>query len=157
MAAADLNFVLWRERELLDSLLFFLEIEQLMLAEGRTRWLGRTSTEIDRTTAALRETEILRAVEADRVAEGLLLGADPSLAALAEAATEPWRTIFHDQRAVLLHLTTEITAKASANRAMLAATERSARERLLSPAIPDQPHDYSPPADLVRADLARSG
>jgi hypothetical protein len=132
MAAADLNSVLWRERELLDSLLFFLETEQLMLAAGRTRWLAQTSVEIGRTTAVLRETELLRAVEADQVAAELGIGADPSLSALAEVAEEPWCTIFNDQREALLSLTEQITEMASANRSMLADAQRATRTALLS-------------------------
>ena len=132
MAAADLNSVLWRERELLDSLLFFLETEQLMLAAGRTRWLAQASVEIDRTTAVLRETELLRAVEADQVAAELGIGADPSLSALAEVAGEPWCTIFNDQREALLSLTEQITEMASANRSMLADAQRATRTALLS-------------------------
>lgn len=132
MAAADLNSVLWRERELLDSLLFFLETEQLMLAAGRTRWLAHASAEIDRTTAVLRETELLRAVEADQVAAELGIGADPSLSALAEVAQEPWCTIFNDQREALLSITEQVTQMASANRSMLADAQRATRTALLS-------------------------
>jgi hypothetical protein len=132
MAAADLNSVLWRERELLDSLLFFLETEQLMLAAGRTRWLAQASVEIERTTAALRETELLRAVDADQVAAELGIGADPSLSALAEVAEEPWCTIFNDQREALLSITEQITQMASANRSMLAKAQRATRTALLS-------------------------
>jgi hypothetical protein len=132
LAAAELNSVLWRERELLESLLFFLETEQLMLAGGRTRWLARTSAEIEQTTAALRETEIVRAVVADRIAAELGLGADPSLSALAAAADEPWTTILDDQREAFLDLTTQIGEAASANRAMLAVGQRRTREALLS-------------------------
>ena len=40
MSMEDLSSVLWRERELLETLLFKLEIEQLVLASGRTRWLA---------------------------------------------------------------------------------------------------------------------
>jgi hypothetical protein len=148
MTAADLNSVLWRERELLESLLFFLETEQLILASGRTRWLPRASAEIDRATSALRSTELLRAAQADEVAEDLGLAADPSLNALAEAAAEPWGTIFEDQREAFLSITTQIAETASANRAMLAAGQRATREALLalsgtSPGAPDRRRRYA--------------
>lgn len=132
MAAADLNSVLWRERELLDSLLFYLEAEQLLLADGRTRWLAHAASEIERTTATLREIEMLRAVEADQVAAELGMLPDPSLSALADAAEEPWRTIFDDQREALIAITDQISEMASANRSMLAAGQRATREALLS-------------------------
>jgi hypothetical protein len=148
MTAADLNSVLWRERELLESLLFFLETEQLILASGRTRWLPRASAEIERTTAALRTTELLRAAQADEVAAELGLAADPSLDALAQAAVEPWGTIFEDQREAFLSITTQIAETASANRALLAAGQHATREALLalSDASPGNP---GPPAQLA--------
>jgi hypothetical protein len=132
MAAADLNSVLWRERDLLDSLLYFLETEQLLLAAGRTRWLAQASAQVERTTAVLRETEIMRAVEADQVAAELGIGTDPSLSALADAAQEPWCTIFNDQREALLSLTEQVTHMASANRSMLADAQRATRAALLA-------------------------
>jgi len=149
MAAADLNSVLWRERELLESLLFFLETEQLMLASGRTRWLAHASAEIERTTAALRDTEILRAAEADQVAEDLGISCDPSLSALAAAADEPWRTIFNDQREAFLTITTQITQMASANRAMLAVGQRATREALLS--LSETAPTYAPDGSAAAA------
>src|SRR4051812_39244560 len=39
MALTEVSNVLWRERELLEMLLFKLEEEQLLLTAGRTRWL----------------------------------------------------------------------------------------------------------------------
>ena len=63
-----LSLILWRERELLDTLLFKLEIEQLVLASGRTRWLTRAAREVEPVLETLRETEILRAVAADEAA-----------------------------------------------------------------------------------------
>src|SRR4051794_30526072 len=36
-----LSQVLWRERELLEGLQYALEVEQLILATGRNRWLMR--------------------------------------------------------------------------------------------------------------------
>jgi hypothetical protein len=132
MSTADLNSVLWRERELLDLLLFFLETEHLMLAAGRTRWLAHTSAEIEQTTASLREIEILRAMEADQVAAELGLDMNPALSALARAADEPWSTILDDQREALLELTAQINDKASVNRVLLAEGQRSTREALLA-------------------------
>src|SRR5438045_4734995 len=39
MGLAELSSILWRERDMLELLLFKLEEEQLVLAAGRTRWL----------------------------------------------------------------------------------------------------------------------
>jgi hypothetical protein len=50
----------------------------------------------------LHETELMRAVVAGEVAEGLGLAVDASLAEIVDHAPEPWRTILEDHRAALL-------------------------------------------------------
>ena len=47
MALADFCRILWRERELLELLLFKLEEEQLVLASGRGRWLAHATHEVE--------------------------------------------------------------------------------------------------------------
>ena len=66
-----LSQILWRERELLETLLFKLEEEQMVLAGGRTRWLTRAAREVENVLDTIRETEILRAVAAEEVAAEL--------------------------------------------------------------------------------------
>lgn len=154
MGVADLNAVLWRERELLESLVFYLETEQLMLASGRNRWLGHAAAQIEHTTATLRDTEILRAAEADQLAHERGLLPDPSLSALADACEEPWQTILRDQREALLSITAEITQMASANREMLAIGQRATREALLS--LSESSGTYSPDGSTATR-VARAG
>lgn len=127
-----LSLILWRERELLDTLLYRLELEQLVLASGRTRWLVRTTQDVEAVLATLRETELLRAVAADEAAASLGLTANPSLRVLAESMEEPWRTVFTEHRDAFVALTREITELADANRGLITAGYRSARETLLA-------------------------
>ena len=127
-----LSEILWRERELLDTLLFKLEIEQMVLASGRTRWLMRAAREVESTLGTIRETEILRAVAADSVAASIGLAHNPSLRVLAEAAEEPWSGILADHHEAFVTLTREIGALAETNRDLITAGYRSARETLLS-------------------------
>ena len=42
-----LSLVLWRERELLEELHYRLEVEQLVLASGRSRWLAHATRDVD--------------------------------------------------------------------------------------------------------------
>ena len=93
-----LSLVLWRERELLDMLQFKLEVEQLVLASGRSRWLMRAAREVEAVLETIRETEVLRAVAADEAAASIGMTSNPSLSALAEAAGEPWSTILTEHR-----------------------------------------------------------
>ncbi|MGA8257261.1 MAG: flagellar protein FlgN [Nocardioides sp.] len=145
-----LSLVLWRERELLDELLYRLEVEQLVLASGRTNWLMRSAREVEATLQNLRETEVLRAVAADVAAETLGLRPNPSLRELAEASPEPWQSILNDHRDSFATSTRQVMELADANRDLITSGYRSAREALL--AIDDQaPQSYSPDGTGVSA------
>ncbi len=127
-----LSLVLWRERELLETLHFKLEVEQLVLASGRTAWLGHAARDVDAVLATIRETEVLRAVAADEAADALGMTSNPSLAALADAAEEPWGSILAEHRQAFVSATADIGALADSNRHLISAGYRSARETLLS-------------------------
>lgn len=127
-----LSQVLWRERELLETLAYKLEVERMVLATGRTRWLVNVTREIEDVLEDLRATEVLRATAADEVAEGLGLTPNPSLGALAEAATDPWQSILVDHRDAMLGLAREIAETAEDAKGLITAGYRSARETLLA-------------------------
>ncbi|MDP9821723.1 flagellar export chaperone FlgN [Nocardioides massiliensis] len=143
----NLSLILWRERELLQTLLYRLEQEQLVLANGRTRWLARAAREVEAVLESLRETELLRAVAADEAAAALGMTANPSLRVLAEHSEEPWRTILLDHREAFVGYTQEIMELASANRELLTAGYQAARETLL--ALGDGASGYAPDGSAV--------
>ena len=127
----DLSLILWRERELLDTLLYKLEIEQLVLASGRSRWLATAAREVESVLESIRETELLRAVAADEAARRIGLSSNPSLRSLAEAVDEPWQSILLDHREAFLDYTRQITDIAAANRELLTAGQVAARDMFL--------------------------
>lgn len=127
-----LSLILWRERELLETLLYRLEVEQLVLAGGRSRWLMRSAKDVESILQQLRETELLRAVAADEAASAIGLSTNPSLRALADAIDEPWRSILVDHRDAFVAVTEQVSALADANRHLITSGYRSAREALLS-------------------------
>jgi hypothetical protein len=127
-----LSQILWRERELLETLLFKLEQEQMVLAAGRTRWLVRAAREVENVLETIRETEILRAVAADEVAARLGLGHNPSLRALTDAVDEPWHSLLADHHDAFTTITHEVLALADANRELITTGYRSARETLMT-------------------------
>jgi hypothetical protein len=127
-----LSLVLWRERELLETLHYKLEVEQLVLASSRSRWLMHAARDVDAVLTTIRETEVLRAVAADEAAAAIGMSSNPSLSALAEAADEPWGTILAEHREAFVQVTTDIAALADSNRELISAGYRSARETLLS-------------------------
>lgn len=147
-----LSQILWRERDLLEALLFKLEMEQLVLATGHTRWLARTAQEVESILEVLRETEMLRSVAADVAASSIGLTSNPSLRALAEAVEEPWQSILLDHRDAFETVSREISAIADVNRALLATGLRSARETLLS--LDQETYGYTPQGAVVTSQPA---
>ena len=140
MSMEDLSAVLWRERELLETLLFKLEVEQLVLATGRTRWLAPAAREIEEVLDAIRETELLRAVEADALALELGLAPNPSLQDIADRSDEPWRSIWLDHRESFRTVTAEITSMAENNRELLTSGYQAAQATLAS--LSEPPSTY---------------
>jgi hypothetical protein len=129
-----LSLVLWRERELLETLQYRLEVEQLVMATGQTRWLSNAARDVEVAVELLREMELLRAVAADEAAATVGLEPNPSLAALVEAADEPWRSILADHREAFAAISEEVERIAVTNRVLIAHGLRAAHETLLGSA-----------------------
>ncbi|HVW32752.1 MAG TPA: flagellar export chaperone FlgN [Acidimicrobiia bacterium] len=132
MGLREVSAILWRERHLLELLLFKLDEEQLVLAAGRTRWLPRATREVEMVLEEIRQTELERALEVTRVAVDLGLGGNASLRQLADAAPEPWQGMLTEHRAAFLSLTEEVTALVQTNRELLNRGQKAVREVLAS-------------------------
>jgi hypothetical protein len=65
MALSDVSNILWRERQLLELLVFKLEEEQLVLAAGRSRWLSHATREVETILGEIKKVELDRAVEVE--------------------------------------------------------------------------------------------
>lgn len=92
----------------------------------------------------LRRTELLLAVEAGAVARSLGLPSAASLALLAAASDEPWRTVLAQHRGALLVITAEASGLAAANRELVGTGRRRtsygqhpAPEAVLAPSLRD--------------------
>ncbi len=131
MNLAELSSILWRERDLLELLLFKLEEEQLVLSAGRTRWLAHATREVETVLEQIRLTEVLRAAEVAVVGSALGIGGDPSLAQLADAVELPWSELLRQHRSAFLALTAEINTLSEANRQLLTAGQRAVSETLM--------------------------
>jgi hypothetical protein len=132
MGFREVSAILWRERHLLELLLFKLDEEQLVLAAGRTRWLPRATREVEMVLEEIRQTELERSVEVSRAAIDLGLPAGASLRQLAEAAPPPWQGMLLEHRQAFLSLTDEITALVQTNRELLVRGQKAVRDVLAS-------------------------
>ncbi|PPK66468.1 flagellar export chaperone FlgN [Actinokineospora auranticolor] len=130
MNPVETSAILWRQRELLSLLLFKLEVESLLLAAGRTRWLGSATYEVELMLERIQNTELLRAAAVDELAESLGLLPGPSLAALTDALDDPWKSVFSEHRTALATLSAEIEAAVEANRDLLTSGRRAVADAL---------------------------
>jgi hypothetical protein len=126
----DVSTILWRERQLLELLVFKLEEEQLLLTTGAARWVNHASREVEIVLEQLRAAELLRAVKAEEAAGELGLGTCPGLRSLSEASPEPWSSIFARHRQAFLELTSEVRQLSERNRHLLAKGRDAARDAL---------------------------
>ncbi len=115
--------LLWRERRLLELLLFKLEEEQLLLGAGRTRWLPLATRELETVLEEIHHVELERGVAVEEAAAAFGLGGGPRLEELAEVVPEPWPALLARHRAALTALVTEIEGVADADHDLLVAGE----------------------------------
>jgi hypothetical protein len=130
MALSDVSNILWRERQLLELLVFKLEEEQLVLAAGRTRWLAHATREVENVLAEIKRIELERAVLVADAGRELGLSGAPTLRELAQLTPTPWDGIFGEHRRALLGLAHEIDAITKSNRDLLQRGHQATREAL---------------------------
>src|SRR3546814_12674887 len=69
MGLSEASNILWRQRHLLELLLFKLDVEQTLLSPGRLRWLARATNEVEMVLDELRHPELAHAVALAALAE----------------------------------------------------------------------------------------
>lgn len=153
MSVDELSNALWKERELLDTLLFKLEEEELVIAQGRTRWLARAAREVELVLDRMRDAEVGRAVDAQSVARELGLDDGASLLEIAAAAPEPWGDMLRSHHVALSAVTAEIGALSHSNHELLQHALRSTREALLG--LDATASEYNPRGE-TRSDASAS-
>lgn len=127
----ELSNILWKERQLLELLLFKLEEEQLILAAGASRWLAHATNEVEVVLEELRTWEVLRATTVQSLSRRLGFGDTlPRLTELAERTPPPWDRIFRDHRAAFLSLAAEVNAVAAANKNLLTRAHQATHDTL---------------------------
>ena len=121
MGASEVSTLLWRERQLLELLLFKLEEEQLVLAAARPHLLAPASAEVAQVLEQISECETEREEATRELADELGLDAPARLGQIVEATEEPWTGIFADHRRGLVTAVERIRTLAAGTKALLAA------------------------------------
>ncbi len=142
MPLKALSDVLWRERELLEQLLFKLEVEQLLLVSGRTTRLPLATREVEEVLEQIRAAELGRTIEVEEAAGILGLPSGVSLLELAKASPAPWDGILLEHRENFVRLTAEISDVSRSNRDLLASSHRATQETLMG--LRDSVQTYDP-------------
>lgn len=130
MGLSEVSNILWRERQLLELLLFKLEEEQLLLANGRTRWLAHAAGEIEDILDEVKAVELARAMEVASLADQLGIDSNASLRELVEAAPAPWGHILDDHRTAFMSAVAEVQSMADSNRELIARGQRDVQDAL---------------------------
>ncbi len=130
MTLQSLSTFLWHERDLLDRLLYRLQLERLVLDAGLTDRLPMAARDVDEVLAKIRSAELGRATALVDVTRDLGLDPEATLAQVAERVDEPWADLFRQHREALLALAVAIREAAHDNRDVLAAADQAAQEAL---------------------------
>jgi hypothetical protein len=131
VSANDLSNLLWRERELLELLVFKLEEEQLLLTAGKSRWLPQATREVEAVLARIRLAGVERTVEGSAVAIEWGMPEDATLRQLAQSApSDTWRDILQSHLTALTSLTAQIAEVRDTNLTYLRAATRATQETL---------------------------
>ncbi|NKX53601.1 flagellar protein FlgN [Arthrobacter mobilis] len=131
MGAHELSAMLWRERELLELLVFKLEEEQLLLTAGKSRWLQHATREVEQVLERVRGAGLARAVEVAALAAEWGTAENATLRELAaQAPAGPWGEIFNGHLRALTELAGQIKELRDTNEQFLRAAARSAQETM---------------------------
>ena len=131
MGANELSALLWRERELLELLIFKLEEEQLLLQGGKSRWLQHATREVEQVLNLVREAGLGRSVEVAALATVWGTTEDATLRELAAAAPDgPWGEILTAHLKAMGDLTAQIKELRDLNERYIRAAARSTQETM---------------------------
>ncbi len=154
MGASEVSALLWRERELLELLLFKLSVQRLVLENGQMRWVGLASREIEQVLGLLRETSLSRDVEMTALAHAWGNPQAVKLSDLAAVApTEPWREILLDHRAALTALMSELSQEKTSAEMYLRQASLAVQDTLAS--VTSGTGEYTSHGGQVQSDTAR--
>jgi hypothetical protein len=140
----ELSRQLWRQRHLLETLLFKLEVERLLLAAGDTRWIDRATQEVATVIEQIRGEELARVTSpVIHLTTAAGLPPDASISDVIGVAPAPWDDILRDHQAMLLTAIAEVEEAAASNRDLLRRALRRTQDFLSSLGAPLEPEGYS--------------
>ncbi len=131
MGATELSAQLWKERALVELLLFKLEELELLLADDRSRWIPHATKELEQVLERMSTAGLGRAIDVSEVADEWGCSPDATLRELIAAAPPgAWADIFESHLQALTAVAAEISTAADTSQRLLRAA--------LQLALPDE-------------------
>ena len=144
MGANELSALLWRERELLELLIFKLQEEQLLLQGGKSRWLQYATREVEQVLTLVREAGLGRTGEVAALPTQWGTSEDATLSELAaHSPAGPWGEIFASHLKAMGDLTVQIRELQGTNERYIRAAVRSTQETLSTLNVNPRTYDAS--------------
>lgn len=145
VGATELSAHLWKERALVELLLFKLEELELLLAGDRSRWIPQATKEIEQVLERMSMAGLDRAIDVSEVAEEWGCAPEATLRDLVAAAPPAvWADIFGSHLRALTELTGDVRSAADTS------------QHLLRAALQTPPTDARKPGDPASADNERA-
>lgn len=146
--AEDLSQQLWTMRELLEQMVYKLEMQGLLLAAGRTRWLPFLNSEIESLMEAVNAVDAARSQASTRLARRYGLRPDVSLSELLQYVEHPWGQLLAQHRLHLVSLQSEIEDVSNSNQEL--ARRGLMRSREIIASLGDNSVDVYDPRGYAR-------
>ena len=151
MAAHALSMQLKRERDMLELLLFRLDVQQMLVAAGRTRGIHHAVAELERAISALPTATLSRDTLVTVVADEWGVPDAVTLKQLIAAAPSAvWHEIFTDYLVTMLALVVEIRQMEKLNQQHLLAAVRLAEDTMADRGSSTEADDVAGAEALVR-------
>ncbi|WP_420452478.1 flagellar export chaperone FlgN [Ilumatobacter sp.] len=140
----ELSRRLWLLQEQMEQLVCALDIQGLVMAHDRLRWLPTVTENVELLVDDIRTSEAERVPHTTRAARKLGLDERATLAEMAEAAGEPYRTAWRRHRLNLVALNEEIDQITASNRELGRRGAAAAQEILAAVGAPAPIDTYDP-------------
>lgn len=107
LVLSELSHVLWQQRDLVTQLIYRLEVQRLLLTNGRADWIEYATADVNDALDDVRRQEEFRTELLSDLAPLIQTRPDATLRELISAVSAPWDTIFSEHHAAFLKLSAE--------------------------------------------------
>ncbi len=107
LVLGELSHVLWQQRDLVTQLVYRLEVQRLLLMNGRSDWIEYATSDVNDALEDVGRQEEFRTELLKDLSELIGTRPDATLRELISAVSSPWDTILTEHHAAFLRLSAE--------------------------------------------------